>query len=158
MPQPYADILKRLRLAAVDAFPCATAEMISAAQEELGFRLPALLRAVYLRVGNGGFGPGYGLIGVGGAEPYTSTHQSVQDLYDREVHNSSSGDTWPEGLLPICDYGCANFACVDCSRKSARVLRVDADAYLRADVPSRRKSLRLERESLEEWFEDWLRE
>ena len=80
MPQIHADLLKRLRHAASQAFPCATVEMITAAEEELGFRLPAFLRAVYLHVGNDGFGPGHGLIGVGGAKPYTSTDESVVDL------------------------------------------------------------------------------
>ncbi len=157
----YADLLKRLRQRAATAFPRATVAMITVAEEELGFRLPRLLRAVYLHVGNGGFGPGHGLIGVGGAEPYISTHESVLDLYDREIRGNRSvesrGDLWPEELLPICDYGCASFACVDCSRRSARVLRFDTDAYLGAEEPCRRKSLRVESPSLREWFEEWLR-
>ena len=157
MARIHAGLLKRLRHAAPNAFPCATMEMIAAAEEELGFRLPGLLRTVYLNVGNGGFGPGLGLIGVGGVEPYSSTDDSVVDLYDREKHQEFSGDPWPDKLLPICDYGCASFACVDCSRRSAPIFLFDADAYVLAEAPCRRKSLRLESESLSEWFEDWLR-
>src|SRR5262249_22974281 len=122
MRESDADLLKRLRARAANAHPPATAAMIAAAEEELGFRLPRLLRAAYRSVGNGGFGPGHGLIGVPAAEPYTSTDDSVVDLYEREMHgnreSAAQGDRWPAKLLPICDYGCGSFACVDCARPS----------------------------------------
>jgi SMI1 / KNR4 family (SUKH-1) len=157
----FADLLERLRRCAPHAFPRATAEMIAAAEEELGFRLPRLLRAVYRVVGNGGFGPGHGLIGVGGAEPYNSTEDSVVDLYEREIRANRPNEPrkyrWPEKLLPICDYGCGSFACVDCARGSARVLWFDADAYGLAGECRPRKCLRLESRSLAEWLEEWLR-
>ena len=35
-------------------------------ERELGFKLPPLLRALYQQLGNGGFGPGYGLVGASG--------------------------------------------------------------------------------------------
>ena len=153
------DLLKRLRERASGAFPRATADSIAEAEEDLGFRLPRLLRAVYRLVGNGGFGPGHGLIGVGGTEPYTSGHESVVDLYEIRVHANrsvgSQSDSWPEKLLPICDYGCASFAFADCSRRSARVLLFDADVYPLPGEPFQ-KRLRVESGSLAEWFEEWL--
>src|SRR5262245_41797485 len=36
-------------------------EAVEAAEREFGYPFPALLRRLYLEVGNGGFGPGYGL-------------------------------------------------------------------------------------------------
>ena len=36
------------------------------AESRLGFKLPILLRRLYLEVGNGGFGPSYGLLGISG--------------------------------------------------------------------------------------------
>jgi hypothetical protein len=161
MRMSHADLLKRLRERAAGAHPPATAEAVASAEGELGFRLPRLLRAVYRLVGNGGFGPGCGLIGVPGTEPYSSGAESVVDLYDREVHDSRGAerrDRWPERVLPFCDYGCGSFACVACSRPAARVLRFDCDAYLRMAEPRRRKALRPESRSLAEWFEAWLAE
>lgn len=156
----HADLLKRLRERVTDAFPRATAQMVGEAEAELGFRLPALLRATYRVVGNGGFGPGQGLIGVPGTEPYTSGEQSVLDLYDREIRGNrdaeAMGDRWPAKLLPFCDFGCGSFACVDCSRPSAKVLRFDCDVYLGMEQPCRRKALQRENSSLAEWFEEWL--
>jgi hypothetical protein len=151
------ELLRRLRERAVDAHPSATAEMIAEAETELGFRLPGLIRSIYRLVGNGGFGPGHGLIGIPGTEPYTTSGAlTVVDLYDREIRNGESDDRWPAGLLPVADYGCGSFACVDCSRPSARILRFDCDVYLALSRPRRRKALQVEARSLAEWFEDWL--
>jgi hypothetical protein len=154
----HADLVKRLRERAAKAHPRATAAMIAAAEEEFGFRLPPLLRAVYRLVGNGGFGPGGGLVGVPGTEPYLSTADSIMELYEREMrgnHDGDPADRWPAKLVPICDYGCGNFACVDCSRPAGRVLRFDCDAYLMMARPRRGKALRPGSESLAGWFEDW---
>jgi hypothetical protein len=43
-----------------------TREAIYDAEQALGFALPELLRRLYEEVGNGGFGPGYGLFGLFG--------------------------------------------------------------------------------------------
>ena len=37
---------------------------MSQVESELGFGLPPLLRAIYHEVGNGGFGPGHGILGI----------------------------------------------------------------------------------------------
>jgi hypothetical protein len=46
------------------AFPPATEEQLHETEEALGFPLPPLLRLLYTRIANGGFGPGYGIIGA----------------------------------------------------------------------------------------------
>lgn len=162
MRERYVEIVKRLRLHSLGAFPRATKEMLDAAEVELGFRLPSLLRAVYRFVGNGGFGPGVsggpiggGLIGVGGTEPYLSTAQPIEDLYQqriRETRDLDRRERWPRKVVPFCDYGCASYACVDCSSPSARVLYFDSDASL-----GDRNVFRLESRSLAKWWEEWLR-
>lgn len=48
------------------AFPPATEEQLSRTEEVMGFSHPPLLRALYLQVANGGFGPGTGIIGAFG--------------------------------------------------------------------------------------------
>src|SRR5438132_5407724 len=45
-------------------FPPASEEQVQITEERLGFPLPALLRALYTRVANGGFGPSGGLKGI----------------------------------------------------------------------------------------------
>ena len=63
----YVDEVPASRLAPLrPAPPAAVAE----AEELAGRSLPSLLRRLYLEVGNGGFGPGYGLLGLrDGIEP-----------------------------------------------------------------------------------------
>lgn len=39
------------------------------AEVQLGFELPSFLRRLYLEVGNGGFGPGYGLFPLNDQNP-----------------------------------------------------------------------------------------
>jgi len=41
----------------------ASPEAVDEAEEAFGFPLPGLLRRLYAEVGNGGFGPGYGIPG-----------------------------------------------------------------------------------------------
>ena len=48
------------------AFPPATEEQLARTEEVMGFAHPPLLRALYLQVANGGFGPGTGIIGAFG--------------------------------------------------------------------------------------------
>ncbi|HEX2475181.1 MAG TPA: hypothetical protein VHK01_10560, partial [Lacipirellulaceae bacterium] len=56
-----AEVAKGLRL-----FPPASTESVQLAESKLGFSLPSFLKDVYTQVGNGGFGPGYGIIGTPG--------------------------------------------------------------------------------------------
>lgn len=46
------------------AFPPTTEQQIKETQRQLGFPLPLLLRLLYTQIANGGFGPGYGIIGA----------------------------------------------------------------------------------------------
>lgn len=48
------------------AFPPATEQQIRRTEQQLGFSLPPLLRLLYTQIANGGFGPGYGIIGAAG--------------------------------------------------------------------------------------------
>ena len=49
--------------------PAATYASIAADEQTLCFKVPALLKRLYVQVGNGGWGPGYGLLGLtGGAK------------------------------------------------------------------------------------------
>lgn len=46
------------------AFPPATEQHIRETEQQLGFALPSLLKLLYTQIANGGFGPGFGIIGV----------------------------------------------------------------------------------------------
>ncbi|WP_405921749.1 SMI1/KNR4 family protein [Streptomyces sp. NBC_00122] len=116
--------------------PSATGE-IAHAEGILGFTLPPLLAALYTRVGDGGFGPEYGVLSLG---------QAVRTYGAQRA----SGWRWPAGVLPIADFGCAMYACVDCHSQTAQVLLFDPnpgepDLAWSIDTPS-----------LAGWLRGWL--
>jgi hypothetical protein len=124
------DLLARIRSHALsttkdmEAVP-ASIHAIEKAESQLTFKLPPLLRACYLEIGNGGFGPGYGLIGFeGGAQ---SDFGSITETYNQlKSDQQSLGNEWPLQLLPFCDWGCNVFSCVDCSNEYAPISIFDA--------------------------------
>jgi SMI1-KNR4 cell-wall len=105
-------------------YPPASEEVIVKAEKSLGFELPQLLRAVYKSIGNGGFGPAYGIIGVEGG--HAANLGTLVETY-REIQAGAEygGFTWQEGLLPFCEWGCNIFSCVDCLDKSQPIFRSD---------------------------------
>lgn len=112
-------------------------EEIARAEGILGFALPPLLAALYTRVGDGRFGPGQGLLPLRHAVRAYGTQRR-------------SGWRWPEGVLPIADFGCGTYACVDCRSQQAKVLLFDPnpgepDLAWSLDTPS-----------LEGWLRGWL--
>src|SRR5687767_10801011 len=63
------------------ALPPLTPAQVDAADRSLGLRLPPLLRAVYVQVGNGNFGPGFGLFPLACSDPELSPWGTVVALY-----------------------------------------------------------------------------
>ncbi len=111
-------------------FEPASAEVIEEAEKSLDFALPPLLKRVLLEIGNGGFGPGHGLLGVRGGA--TDEHgNSLVDLYDglSATNPEDPGWSWPEHLVPICPWGDSTYSCVDCSRPEGQVVTFDANGY-----------------------------
>jgi hypothetical protein len=94
-------------------YPPASEDAVEKAERALGFPIPPLLKRCYLEVGNGGFGPGYGIVGVEGG--YISDHGHLAEIYATfRRGEESEGGEWQNGLLPFCEYGCNIYSCVDC--------------------------------------------
>lgn len=96
------------------ALPTAPADAVAEAENLIGYRLPPLLRRLYLEAGNGGFGPGYGILGLRDGHR-GDTRRTALGLY-REAHGTSSTG-WsflPASLLPICHWGCGIYSFTDC--------------------------------------------
>jgi hypothetical protein len=103
-----------------EPYPFASPDDIAAAESELGFPLPPLLRDVY-GVANGGIGPGHGLYPIGEGEGTLVAmyrHFVAEGLITRRDAEPGQSDhetgLWPERLLPFCDWGCAIWSCLDC--------------------------------------------
>ncbi len=112
------------------AFEPASAQAIAEAEQSLDFALPPVLKQVLLEVGNGGFGPGHGLLGVRGGA--TDEHgNSMLDLYDglSAPNPDDPGWRWPERLVPLCPWGDSTYSCIDCSVPEGRLVTYDANGY-----------------------------
>lgn len=106
------------------AFPAVSERALQECEEALGFTLPETLRRIYLEVADGGFGPDSGLLGIEG-------HRDADGLGIGQLYSRFRRTGWPERLLPICDFGCAAWMCVDAASADERIIVVDAgEAWL----------------------------
>jgi hypothetical protein len=113
----------------------ATPEVIEATERRLDFKLYPLHRRLLETVGNGGFGPGDGLIG---------TDSGSLDVGDRSLVQLSEG-LWPNKdvrLVPLCDWGDGIWSCIDVETGSVVTLSESGLFDLR--------------KSLQSWLEDWV--
>jgi hypothetical protein len=108
-------------------------------EELLGHELPVLLGRLLTEVGNGGFGPGYGLIGARGG----ATDDRGDDL------SALVRQPWvPEAMLPVCTHGCGIYDLVTCDG-SDQMWRFDPNR----DPDGQLVALGT---SLGEWVLEWL--
>lgn len=157
-------------------FPPTTPAIVEAAEAELGFRLPPLLRELYTQVGNGGFGPGYGIFGLEGGyidqdiindfnggtlvEWYFAfrgndnqipelTHEfDFEDNFSLFIDPEPKPDHWGwfDKLVPVCNHGCWQLSCIDCSKPDFPVL-----FYIGYG-----NEFQLASFTFDAWLEDWL--
>lgn len=138
-----------------DDYPVpATEQAVRQTELGLGFQLPPILRRCYLEIANGGFGPVvFSLNGL--------TDHYRQSLAERP---EAGCIPWPEGLLEICDRGCAIKSAVYCLVDGCPVYRVDPSYEydeIRDAIPEDRRDERLARVGGSTWIEatsmvEWL--
>lgn len=129
------------------AAPPATEEQFAAAEKQSGFPLPEKLRQMYRQIGNGGWGPGAGFLGL--PAPEAGTLKSTA------------------GLLPLVDWGGGITSDADCTRPEVPIIRRDPNMP-KADVGERvpsamhfdraaqvKEACWVECPSLDEWLEAW---
>ena len=96
---------------------------IADAEKRLGYKLPGSLRSLYAHVGNGGYGPSYGLLGlVGGAKQEDGCDAVAMFESYRAPDETDPLWGWPEKLLPVVHLGCAMFFCVDATTDDGMVV------------------------------------
>ena len=132
------DPKRRIDMTTVDTPPlygAASTKALEAAEAQVGVTLPALLRRLYTEVGNGGFGPSAGLVGVDGG------HADVDGRNIGALYTDLRAQGWPEGLLPLCDWGGGAWACVD---QDGRMVTMDESGPTKT------------RYTLLSWLEAWV--
>ena len=176
MPRSDQDLVQQLQMRNADReratdggihprkpVPPIAAKVLETAERAIGLKLPELLRAIYLKVGNGGFGPEYGIVGIkGGAklDGYTLETCYQQML---KLDNENSVWCWPKQLLPVASYGCGMWSCVDCAYQKLPMVLWDPN-NLDADLSDADARLNWGNSfwdqglSLKTWLEGWLAE
>ena len=127
-------------------------QQVKDAEAMLGLHLPALIREIYLQVGNGGFGPGYGMAGLeGGFKIYTGTLVEESQFF-RAMKDPFPGFGWNDkGWDWKCHYivygywGCNVTTVVDCELASLPTYSLDAFTLTRHSS-----------RTLRQWWSDWL--
>ena len=134
--------------------PPLTEQQLSQSIEALGFQPNASLVEVLQTVGNGGFGPGYGLMGLAGGAA-DDTGKNAVELYGtfRQTDADDPLWVWPEKVLPICHWGCAIYSCVDCTSDSGGMVTWDPNQL--ENDGSAQEGLFPLGISFEQWIKDW---
>jgi hypothetical protein len=103
-------------------YPPASVQTVAKAEEQLGFPLPDLLREIYLQVANGWSG----FIGLEAGES-DEWGNSLEGRYRmvRSPHPDYPQCPWPEGLVPLENWGCNIWSCVHCLKRRNPVVRFD---------------------------------
>ena len=87
-----------------------TPEMILEAEERMGCALHPLHRRLLQEVGNGGFGPGDGLVGLGpgGLDAHGRSLVELRDILWLDAETPL-----PSTVVPLCDWGDGIWSCLD---------------------------------------------
>jgi hypothetical protein len=93
-----------------------------------------LLRRLWTEVGNGGFDPGYGLLGLEGGLGEETQGMTTAELYlsclNAKWLPGPGGAPWPEKVVVICEWGCQNLTAVDCSTQHGQMVDLaEEDLY-----------------------------
>ena len=146
-------------------YPAVSGHELTMEESRLGFNLPPLLRQLYMQIGNGGFGPGGGLLSLRQISP--KIDQTVATLYHQlRASRTKRGGRWQEGLVPFAEWGDFILSCVDLSSVERNddppVIRFEPNmseaatyGYLKGE-PFRGAGLIPEKDRLSNWFKDWI--
>jgi hypothetical protein len=134
--------------------PCSDSD-VAAAEQDLGFVLPDVFRDIYTQVANGGFGPGYGVMGVG--EGFKDDlGQDIVECYGgyRQGDPEDPNWIWPAGWVPICHWGCIVYSVVDCLTPPYPVSFADISA--KDPDEAMETILHPHKLSFAQWLSDWM--
>ena len=82
-----------------------------------------MLRRIYAEVADGGFGPGYGLFPVQHARSEPGQDESLVQVRDKLAIDGR----WPSQLVPLCDWGCAIWSCLDCRTDDGPIVTLSGE-------------------------------
>lgn len=121
-PQRIHDMARNQVKPVPQVNPVATADQMDKAEAQLGFALPVLFKQLYTKIGNGGFGPGYGLY------PIEEIATGYLRLRQHNPHHPTG--YWPTNLVEICTWGCGIGSCIDYMQPGNPVFIYDPEYHV----------------------------
>ncbi|MEY9877937.1 hypothetical protein ABH931_007461 [Streptacidiphilus sp. MAP12-33] len=119
----------------------ATRAAVHAAEQALGYEMPALLRRLYTEIADGGVGPRAGMDGV--SEDNWSTVSNYLAYHEAELEPGVPPPP-PRGVFFLCDFGCATWVLLDCREPQGRMWWWDQGERHKLDLTFR------------QWLQSWL--
>ena len=96
------------------AAPPLNSSQLAKSCEHIDGDLPELLIDLYQTIGNGGFGPQGGLLGLSDGHIGDDSQMTADELYHELIWGESPlAWDWPGALLPIAEGGCGLIYCLD---------------------------------------------
>ena len=143
-------------------FPPISGTAFDEEERRLGIRLPVLIKRLYTEVGNGGFGPGEGLLSL---RPLSAADHPISYFHGkfRAARNRVDAE-WPSTIVPFCHWGDLILSCMDMSAELAdppvirfepNMSKLDTLDFLQGRR-FRGTGMIPEKETLSGWLEDWL--
>jgi hypothetical protein len=126
----------------------ATAVEVKSFEQATGLRLPAFYARVLTEVANGGFGPGFGLIGL---PPYVDDDLRT-DLQAAYLEGRACDDLslrTPHGILYLCSWGCGTYSYLDCTSPLGSVVTDELLFGEQLEFTDTSPALSV-------WLDDWL--
>lgn len=123
-------------------YPPVSLEKVHFTEETLCFKLVDLLSRIYTEVGNGGFGPGYGIFGIAGGHP-DQDGRNLLEVYTY-VQSIFVNRGWKKGILPICEWGSAIWSGIDCNAVEGNILTLHEEGIFVTPF------------NLKSWLKAWL--
>lgn len=133
----------------------ASEQAVAEAEQALGISFPEPLREVYLKVSNGGIGPGYFILGVKGGH-LSDEGDTISELYLslKEEDPLDPLWVWPENIVPFCHWGCAIYSCFDSVKPNKPIVWFDPNQREMGE-PMEQQFIP-HRDSLDSWLRGWL--
>ncbi|NYH53999.1 hypothetical protein HNR06_003588 [Nocardiopsis arvandica] len=125
----YDTALASGRLDPLPPLTPASEDAVRECEELLGRPMPPLLRRCYLELGDGGFGPGYGLLPLRKQE----NGASVIGALEQQAELPGELQSMAEPLLSLCDWGCGIESLVDCGDPSGGMWAIDPNTMTEDD-------------------------
>ena len=97
------------RLGCHDLASPASCDLVISSEQKVGFPLWSDHRQILMELANGGFGPGYGLLGIDGGS-VDDDGRSLIELRDMIL----SPEELSLPIIPLCDWGGGVWSCLDC--------------------------------------------